>query len=157
MTIFFKYTKSTKGEHLDAGYWYHSCSFNDHIINGYKSPASDCNFLSKYLLLYVKNGITSQIKLQQVLIADLGCIGRGLSLASQTLQYNEENGYNLLQSYSTKIKNEGGYSNIETVRYIPNSDASESIMNELESRRGFVRLFVSVKEQINVGSEICSH
>jgi hypothetical protein len=153
--FYIKYTKSSQNEHLDAGVWIHSCSVNDHILNKYRSPASDFNFLAKYLLPHVRNGITSQTKLQQILVTELGCnvplsvVNRGLASAFSTLQYNEEKGYNLLVNYCEKVTNNGGYSHIDTVLF-QSEDSTEIPPTEGEELRRFVRIFISLKEQINV-------
>ena len=56
--FYLKVSSSKTGEHLSSGVWWHTCSINHHVISKYKSPALDCNFLARYLLQHIKNGVT---------------------------------------------------------------------------------------------------
>jgi hypothetical protein len=72
------------------------------VISKNKSPASDCNFLARYLLQHVKNGVTSQTQLQKILITEVGCnvsasnVGCALAMATSTLLFNAGKGYNCI-------------------------------------------------------------
>ena len=90
------------------------------MISKYKPPSLDCNFLARYLL-HVKNGVTLQIQLHKILITEFGCnlndstIGRALAVATSKLLFNEDKGYNLMQSYCDRMNLNGGYAHLDTV------------------------------------------
>jgi len=79
------------------------------MISKYKSPALDYNFLARYLLQHIKNGVTSRIQQRKILIKELGCnvndstIGHALAVATSKLLFNEDKGYNLMQSYCDRM------------------------------------------------------
>ena len=151
--FYIKVSNSNTGEHLSSGLWSHSCSINDHIIAKYKSPASDCNFLARYIQGHVNNGVTSQNQLQKILITELGrnvrasTVGRALAIATSKFLFNEDKGYNLIQSYCDRHNNNGGYGHLDTVEVNQDEDA---VSNEDFPSKRFIRNFISLKAQKRV-------
>ena len=145
-----KVSNSKTGEHLSSGVWWHTCSINDHVISKYKSPASDCNFLARYLMQHNKNGITSRIQLSKILITELGCnvndstIGRALAVATSKLLFNEDKGYNLMQSYCDRMNLNGGYAHLDTVEVKQDEVA---VSNEDFPSNRFIRSFIVLQTQ----------
>jgi hypothetical protein len=105
------------------------------------------------LLQHVKNGVTSQIQLQKILITELGCnvsastVGRALAIATSKLLFNEEKGYNLIQSYCDHINLKGGYAHLDTVAMNQDEVAAP---NEHFPSKCFIRSFISLQAQIQV-------
>jgi len=146
--FYLKVSNSKTGEQHSAAavLWCHSCSINDHVISKYKSPVSSCNFLAGYLLQHIKNGVTSQIQLHKIPMTDLGCnvndstIGFTLAITTSKLLFNEEKGYNFLQSYCDQMNLNGGYAHYDTVEV--NQD-EVAVLNEDFPSKHFICSFIS--------------
>jgi len=144
-----KVSKSKTGEHLSSGVWWQTCSINDHVISKYKSPALDCNFLARYLLQHIKNGVASWIKLRKILITELGCnvkdstIGWAFAVATSKLLFNEDKGYNLMQSYCDHRNMNGVYAHLDTVEEKQNEVA---VSYEDFPYKRFIRMLQAQKQ-----------
>jgi hypothetical protein len=68
------FTHCFKGVHMTQLIG-HSCKISDHLIQEktVKSPASNREFLCRYLMNHVRNNLKLPIKAIQIIIEELGC------------------------------------------------------------------------------------
>jgi hypothetical protein len=145
----------------------HSCKISDHLIQEktVKSPASNREFLCRYLMNHVRNNLKSPIKAIQIIIEELGCrvpqstMSEALGLAISKLAYDESKGFGHLTSYVSKINQNCGYAVLETIPISPTEEdleENDEIEVELIERIGvesckFFRIFISLPVHISMG------
>lgn len=142
--FFLRVSTNKRGVFVSDGNGNHMCSVNDHVISRYKSPASHCKFLAKFLRDYICSNTTSNKELCQYVLLELGCtvtpstMNRALEIATHEYLHDHLDGFKLLIPYMNLVRIRGGYTHLET---------TDVTSPDNDPKFQFLRIFVSLKEQ----------